>query len=77
MLVILFFILFIGHRSVEHEVLEVSFHFSKVADDIYLDFQKNIYFLDVCFSSKFANCKCTHGTKSATLNALENSFGLF
>ena len=34
---------------------------------------KKIYFLDVCFSSKFANCKCTHGTKSAKLSALENS----
>ena len=32
---------------------------------------KKIYFLDVCFSSKFANCKCIHGTKSAKLNALE------
>ena len=29
------------------------------------------------FSSKFANCNGTHGTKSAKLNALENSFGLF
>ena len=26
-------------------------------------YKKNI-FLDVCFSGKFANCKCTHGTKS-------------
>ena len=34
---------------------------------------KEIYLLDVCFSSKFANCECTHGTKSAKLNALENS----
>ena len=34
---------------------------------------KEIYILHVCFSSKFANCKCTHGTKSAKLSALENS----
>ena len=26
-----------------------------VADNIYLDFLKNIYVLDVCFSSKFPN----------------------
>ena len=29
------------------------------------------------FQFQFANCKCTHGTKSAESNALENSFGLF
>ena len=59
------------YRSVEHAVLEVSFCFSKVADNVCLDLWKNILL------SKFANCKCTHGTKSATLNALENSFALF
>ena len=41
----------------------MSFRFSTVADNIYLDLQK-IYFLDLCFSSKFVNCKCTRGTKS-------------
>ena len=44
----------------------MSFRFSKLADNVYLDFQKSL-FLDVCFSSKFANYKCTHGTKSAKL----------
>ena len=29
------------YRSVEHAVLEVSFRFSKVADNIYLDLQKH------------------------------------
>ena len=43
MFVILFFVLFIGHA-----VLEVSFHFSTVADDIYLDLQK-IYFFRPLF----------------------------
>ena len=43
----------------------MSFRFSKVADNIYLDLQKTTYFfLVVCFPGKFANCKCTHGTKS-------------
>ena len=52
------------YGSVEHAVLEESFRFSKVVDNIYLDLQKKIFFLGVCCSSKFANCKCTHGTKS-------------
>ena len=43
MFVILFFVLFIGQVSMQ-----------LVADNIYLDFLK-IYFLDVCFFSKFAN----------------------
>ena len=64
------------YRSVEYAFLVVSFRLSKLAVNVYLDLQKNL-FLDVCFSSKFANYKCTHGTKSAKLNALENSFGLF
>ena len=59
---VIFFFRF-AYRSVEHAVLGVSFRFSKVAGNIYLDLQKNIFF-DVFFSSKFANCKCTHGTKS-------------
>ena len=41
MLVILFF-RFV-YRSVEHAVLKLSFPFSKVADNIYLDLQRNIY----------------------------------
>ena len=53
----------------------MSFRFSKVADNTFPGFIKKYIFLDVCFSSKLANCKCTHGTKS--VNALENSFGLF
>ena len=65
------------YRSVQHAFLVVLFHLFKLAHKIYLDLSKNIYFLDVCFSSKLANCKCTHGTKSAKLNALENSFGLY
>ena len=65
------------YRSVQHAFLVVLFHLSKLAHKIYLDLYKNKQFLDVCFSSKFANCKCTHGTKSAKLNALENSFGLY
>ena len=44
MFVILFFVLFIGQLSVQ-----------AVADNIYLDFLKIYMFLDVCFSSKFAN----------------------
>ena len=44
MFVILFFVLFIGQLSMQ-----------VVADNIYLDFLKIYVFLDVCFSSKFAN----------------------
>ena len=57
-------------RSVEHAVLLASFRLSKAGDNIYLHLWKNT-FLDVCLSSKFANCEWTK------LNALENSFGLF
>ena len=42
--VILFFVLFIGQLSMQ-----------LVGDTIYLDFLKICLFLDVCFSSKFAN----------------------
>ena len=42
--VILFFVLFIGQLSMQ-----------LVGDNIYLDFLKICLFLDVCFSSKFAN----------------------
>ena len=58
MFVILFFVLLIAFQI----------------DNVYMFtwIYKEIYFLEVCFSSKLANCKCTHGTKSAKLNALEN-----
>ena len=36
------------YRSVEHVVLEVSFRYSTVADNIYLDLQK-IYFFRPLF----------------------------
>ena len=32
------------YRSVEQAVLEVSFRFPKVADNVYLDLQKHIFF---------------------------------
>ena len=44
MFVILFFVSFIGQLSMQ-----------LVADNIYLDFLNLYIFLDVCFSSKFAN----------------------
>ena len=60
-----------------------AFFFSSVALSFQINWQiitwiyKKYVVLGVCFSSKFANCKCTHRTKSTKLNALENSFGLF
>ena len=69
MFVILFFLLFIGQLSMQ-----------LVADNIYLDFLNiYIFFLDVCFSSKFANiiASVRTGLNQLRYNALENSFGLF
>ena len=69
----MFFVLLIGQLSMQF--YKCRFVFPKWQIIFYLDLRKKYIFLDVCFSSKLANCKCTHGTKS--VNALESPFGLF
>ena len=49
-----------------------------MADNIYLDFSKKKYFLDVCFSSKFTNIIASVPTGvNQLINTFENSFDLF
>ena len=67
-------LLFIVYRSVEHAVLVVSLHVSKVAVNIFNTYiYKKYIFFRRLFLENSQIAKYTHGTK---LNALENSFGL-
>ena len=59
--VILFFVLLIGQLSTQF--YKCRFVFPKW-QEIFTWIYKNIYFYRRLFSSKFANCKCTLGTKS-------------